>query len=138
VVTEVAAAAAVLPQDVPWTKIHTGENVEAFLESERAAAKAAGKPVMIDFWAKWCVYCKKLDKAVWNVPAVVAESKRFVTIKVDATVPDDAEMEKLKEFYEVPGLPRVVFIDSRGEILHGRSAGYLEADEMLALMQSIR
>jgi thiol:disulfide interchange protein DsbD len=93
---------------------------------------------MIDFWANWCVYCKKLDKMVWNVPAVVAESQRFVTIKVDATAPDDAEMEKIKEAFKVPGLPRVIFIDSRGEVLHGRSVGFLKADEMLALMQSIR
>ena len=75
---------------------------------------------------------------VWNVPEVVAESQRFVTIKVDATDPDDAEMEKIKEAFKVPGLPRVIFIDSRGEVLHGRSVGFLKADEMLALMKSIR
>jgi hypothetical protein len=38
----------------------------------------------------------------------------------------------------VPGLPRVIFIDSRGEILHGKTAGFKPADEMLALMRSIR
>ena len=131
-------AAKPLPAKVPWTKIHTGENVQAFLDEQRALAKANGQPVMIDFWAQWCVYCKKLDKLVWNVPDVVAESQRFVTIKVDATAPDDAEMEKIKEALKVPGLPRVIFIDSRGEVLHGRSVGFLKADEMLALMQSIR
>jgi thiol:disulfide interchange protein DsbD len=136
--TASSVATTPVPGAVPWATIHTGENVQAFLDSERAAAKAAGRPVMIDFWAKWCVYCKKLDKTVWNVPVVVSESRRFVTIKVDATAPDDAEMEKLKEFYQVPGLPRVVFIDSRGEVLHGRSSGFLEADEMLSLMRSIR
>ncbi len=127
-----------LPAKVPWTTIHTGENVQAFLDEQRALAKANGQPIMIDFWAKWCVYCKKLDKDVWNVPAVVAESQRFVTIKVDATDPDDAEMEQIKEAFKVPGLPRVIFIDSRGEVLHGRTVGYLKADEMLTLMKSIR
>jgi thiol:disulfide interchange protein DsbD len=112
--------------------------VQAFLAEQQGLAKANGQPIMIDFWANWCVYCKKLDKMVWNVPAVVAESQRFVTIKVDATAPDDAEMEKIKEAFKVPGLPRVIFIDSRGEVLHGRSVGFLKADEMLALMQSIR
>ncbi|MEN8005661.1 MAG: cytochrome c biogenesis protein CcdA [Candidatus Krumholzibacteriota bacterium] len=130
--------AAPLPEKVQWTKIHTGEKVESFIEAKRAEAKAAGRPVMIDFWAKWCVYCKKLDKLVWNVPEVVAEAQRFVAIKVDATTADDEEMTKIKEEFKVSGLPRVIFIDSRGEVLHGRSAGWKPADEMLAVMKSIR
>ncbi len=131
-------SAAPLPAKVPWTVIHTGQNVQAFLETHRAEAKAAGRPVMIDFWATWCVYCKKLDKLVWNVPEVVAESQRFVTIKIDATKPDDDEMTAIKEVFQVSGLPRIIFIDSRGEILHGRSQGWLTADKMLEVMQSIR
>jgi thiol:disulfide interchange protein DsbD len=132
------AAPAPLPDQVPWTTTHTGEDVKAFLASQRTEAKAAARPVMIDFWAQWCVYCKKLDKTVWNVPEVVAEARRFTTIKVDATAPDDQEMTEIKEEYRVPGLPRIIFIDSRGEILHGRSAGFKTAEEMLALMKSIR
>ncbi len=127
-----------LPEKVQWTKIHTGENVQAFLDQKRAEAKAAGRPVIIDFWAQWCVYCKKLDKHVWNVPEVVEEAQRFITIKVDATAPDDAEMTSIREYFKVPGLPRIIFIDSRGEVLHGRSAGYKSAADMLELMKSIR
>jgi len=112
--------------------------VRAFLDERRAEAKAAGRPVMIDFWASWCVYCKKLDKLVWNVPGVVAESRRFVTIKVDATSPADAEMTSIKADFKFSGLPRVIFIDSRGEVLHGRSAGFKSAEDMLELMKSIR
>jgi len=129
---------AALPEKVEWTKIHTGENVQAFLDDQRAKAKAAGQPVMIDFWASWCVYCKKLDKLVWNQPSVIAEAQRFVRIKIDATVADDAEMEKIKEEMQVPGLPRVIFIDSRGEMLLGRSTGFLPAEDMLKVMQGIR
>jgi thiol:disulfide interchange protein DsbD len=130
--------AAPLPAKVPWTVIHTGENAQAFLDEARAKAKAEGKPVMIDFWATWCVYCKKLDKVVWNVPEVVEESLRFVTIKVDATAPDDAEMTAIKEEFKVPGLPRVIFIDSRGKVLHGRTSAFKPAEEMLEVMKSVR
>jgi thiol:disulfide interchange protein DsbD len=136
--TAVAVETAPLPDKVPWTIIKTGENVNAFLAEKRAAAKAAGQPVMIDFWATWCVYCKKLDKTVWNNPDVVAESQRFMTIKVDATAPDDPEMVGIKEELRVSGLPLVVFIDSRGEILHGQSSGFKPAEDMLAVMKSIR
>jgi thiol:disulfide interchange protein DsbD len=131
-------AAAPLPDKVPWEKIATGNDVRAFLDARRAEAVAAGKPMMIDFWATWCVYCKKLDKDVWNVPDVVRESQRFVTIKIDATAPDDAEMAAIKEEWGVAGLPRVVFIDSRGEFLPGRSTGFEPAPRMLEIMQGIR
>ena len=127
-----------LPEKVQWNLVHTGEDVQAFLDGKRAEAKASGIPIMIDFWAQWCVYCKKLDKMVWNVPTVVAEAQRFVTIKVDATAPDDVEMTAIKEEFKVPGLPRVIFIDSRGEVLHGRSTGWQKAEDMLAIMKSIR
>jgi thiol:disulfide interchange protein len=127
-----------LPAKVPWTIFKTGENVQAALDEARALALAEGKPVMIDFWATWCVYCKKLDKMVWNVPEVVAESQRFVTIKIDATKPDDEEMTAIKELFKVAGLPRVVFIDSRGEFLPGRSTGFEPAPRMLEIMQGIR
>lgn len=132
------SATAPLPAKVPWEIIATGNNVKAFMDEARAKAIAEGKPMMIDFWATWCVYCKKLDKDVWNKPEVVAESLRFVTIKIDATKPDDAEMSAIKEEMEVAGLPKVVFIDSRGKILLGRSAGYLPAGEMLEIMKGIR
>jgi thiol:disulfide interchange protein DsbD len=130
--------AAVLPAEVPWEKTATGEGARAFLDAKLAAAKAEGRPVMIDFWAAWCVYCKKLDQHVWNDPAVVAESQRFVTLKVDATAPDDEEMTAIKEAWDVAGLPRVVFLDSRGEYLAGRSTGFNPAPKMLEIMQSIR
>ncbi len=127
-----------LPAKVPWQKVHTGENVQAFLDAKRAEAITSGKPIMIDFWAQWCVYCKKLDKAVWNQPEVVKESLRFVTIKVDATKADDDEMTAIKNEFKVPGLPRVIFIDSRGEIQHGSSSAFKPAAEMLEVMKSIR
>ena len=131
-------ATAALPEHVQWDKVHTGENVRAYLDKRLAAAKAAGRPVLIDFWAEWCVYCKKLDKTVWNQPAIVAEAQRFVTVKIDATAPDDDEMAAIKAAWDVAGLPRVVFIDSRGEYLAGRSTGFVPPEQMLELMQGIR
>lgn len=139
--TPAATAAAPAPAtvgSVPWEVIATGPGAKARLDAVRAAAREAGRPVLVDFWATWCVYCKKLDKTVWNDPAVVAESARWATVKIDATATDDQEMSAIKEEFVVSGLPRVVFIDSRGEILHARSTGFVPAAEMLALMQSVR
>ncbi len=123
---------------VQWEIVKSGSNVGAFLEAKRAEAKASGKPIMLDFWAQWCVYCKKLDKSVWKDPKVVSESARFMTIKIDATAKDDADMQAVKDLFQVAGLPTVAFIDSRGEILHGQKTGFQKADDMLKIMQGIR
>jgi len=84
------------PHKVQWEIIKSGANVGAFLESKRAEAKASGKPIILDFWAHWCFYCKQLDKKVWNKSGVVKESGRFVTIKIDASDKDDADMIAVK------------------------------------------
>ncbi len=135
-----AAATAQEPKltKVPWTKIHTGENVRAFLDGKIEESKATGKPIMIDFWANWCKICKILDKKVWNQAPVVEESKRFIVIKVDATESDD-EMAAIWEEYRIGGLPAIIFIDSRGKVLHGRTvSGFKSPEEMLEVMQGIR
>ncbi len=124
--------------EVEFSVVKTGYGVRNFLDQKRAEAKAAGKPMVIDFWASWCVYCKKLDKHVWHNQDVATEAQRFVAVKVDATAPDDSEMAAIKEEFMVPGLPRVVFIDSRGKVLHGLSSGYQSAEKMLATMQGVR
>ncbi len=135
---EQAEAVPEAPKEIEFTVIKTGQDVRAFMDRKRAEAKSVGRPILIDFWANWCVYCKKLDKLVWHDPAVAAEAARFMAIKVDATAPDDAEMETIKEEFHVPGLPRVVFIDSRGRIMDGLSTGFQPPEKMLEILRAVR
>ncbi len=133
-----AKTATALPPKVAFEVVHTGENVRAFLDAKIATAKETGQPVVIDFWATWCKVCQVLDKKVWVDPAVIAESQRFQAVKIDCT-DMDPEMEAIWAEFQVSGLPTIAFIDSRGEILHGKTVtGFKEAAEMAALMASIR
>jgi thiol:disulfide interchange protein DsbD len=102
------------------------------------AAHAAGKPMMIDFFADWCAACKELDKFTYSDPTVAAESSRFVNLKVDGTIEDD-KLLALYAKYGVVGLPTVVFLDSKGQLLpEPRITGFLEAPKMKALMEKVR
>jgi thioredoxin:protein disulfide reductase len=102
------------------------------------AARASGKPVMIDFFAEWCAACKELDRDTYVAPAVISEAERFVRIKVDGTNGQDS-LDALYSRFGIEGLPTVAFVSSRGEILeHPRILGFLGPDEFLEEMRRVR
>ena len=92
---------------------------------------------MIDFFADWCAACKELDQYTYVAPEVVAESRRFVTVKVDGTN-DHEVLDALYARFGVQGLPTVAFIDPMGEVLKSpRVAGFLPPAKFLGEMQKI-
>ncbi len=74
----------------------------------RAAARRAGKPLLIDFRADWCSACKMLDRLTWSDSAVRSEvAARYVPLQIDVTEEDDAANERAKR-YGVSSLPTVL------------------------------
>ncbi len=108
------------------------------LDAALAAAREAGKPVMVDFYADWCAACKELDLYTWADPKVQAELKRFVVVKVDMTRPSSRDAF-YKSTYGIVGLPVVAFHDSQGRLLAApRVTGFVAADPFLKRIQEIR
>ena len=104
-----------------------------------AAAKAANKPVVIDFYADWCLPCKELDEKTFTDPAVVAELDRFVRVKADLTAPDDETTKQLTKQYAILGVPTLVFLDAGGNEMAGaRLTGFEEPEKFLARAKSVR
>ena len=103
-----------------------------------AQAKAGGRPAILDFYADWCVACKELDHKTWSDARVIAESKRFVMIKIDATSLSD-EVQAVQDRYGVPGLPAVIFVEPGGARRADlRSDGFIPPGEMLRRMKAVR
>jgi thiol:disulfide interchange protein DsbD len=102
-----------------------------------ALARAEGRPVIIDFWAEWCVACKELDKLAWADPRVRQAAARFVKVKVDGTE-DRPEIQAIQERYRVQGMPTVVFIDSAGVQEADRIIGAVDAEEMLRRLRAVK
>jgi thiol:disulfide interchange protein DsbD len=98
-----------------------------------ASAATLDKPVMMDFYADWCVACKELDEYTWNDPAVVSLSEQFLTLKMDFTVRDDWEKE-MRTRFEVFGMPTVIFLAPDGSEID-RFVGFKKPDRVLPLMQ---
>lgn len=68
-----------------------------------AAARASGRPVLVDCWATWCKNCTAMERGTLRDPRVVAALKGHAVIRLQAE--DLAELTRLPGFGEVRGLP---------------------------------
>jgi thioredoxin:protein disulfide reductase len=83
------------------------------LERAVASATAAGKPVMLDFYADWCVSCKEMDRFTFTDAAVQAALAGAVLLQADVTANDDADKALLARF-EIFGPPTIAFFGADG------------------------
>jgi thioredoxin-like negative regulator of GroEL len=78
-------------------------------------ARAADKPVMVDFWADWCAWCHRLDQSTYVDPTVVKMAEDFVAVKVDTE--DDPKGAAVAVRYDVSSLPTIAFLSPHGRPL---------------------
>jgi thiol:disulfide interchange protein DsbD len=106
------------------------------LEDRLAAAKAAGKPVVLDYYATWCTDCVRMEKGTFADARVRQALARFVRLQPDVTNTGDPEIEAMKKRFQVYGPPALVFLNSQGE-QSGKQPiyGYHDAEEFLALLR---
>ena len=86
----------------------------AELDRMLAVAQRNGQPVMLDYYADWCVSCSELDYVTFADTQVQQALQSVLLIKVDVTA-NDAEAKQLTQRYEVLGPPTLQLINSAGE-----------------------
>jgi thiol:disulfide interchange protein DsbD len=103
------------------------------------AVSTAGKPIVIDFFATWCIPCKELDEKTFSDASVAKDLDRFTRIKADLTNADDPAVKELTKRYAIVGVPTVVFIDSSGhEQQQLRLTGFEKPEQFLARTQQVK
>ncbi len=103
----------------------------ADLDGHIAKASAAGKPVLVDFYADWCVYCKKLDSKTFPNLNVQAALNDFVLLKADVTDNDEID-QALMDKLGLVGPPALLFYDTSGnEHRNFRIITYIEAEKLV-------
>lgn len=113
---------------------------EASYEEGIAKANKTNKPVLIDFYAAWCLPCKELDHLVWENPSVIEEVKKdFVAIHIDCTT-ESRECKEAVDQYKIIGWPTVLFLRSdQSEVRDERLVGkVISASEMLEIMKRVK
>jgi thiol:disulfide interchange protein DsbD len=101
----------------------------ADLDAEISAANAAGKTVMLDFYADWCVSCKEMEKYTFPEPAVQAALANTVLLQADVTANDDTDQALMQRF-GILGPPSILFFGPDGaEKQDYRVVGFKPATE---------
>jgi thiol:disulfide interchange protein DsbD len=90
-------------------------------------ASAEGRPVMLDFYADWCISCKEMDAFTFSDVQVKTLLKDVLVLQADVTENDMLDQALLKAF-ALFGPPGIIFYDSNGnEIPAARLVGFMSA-----------
>jgi len=107
----------------------------ADLDREIATAQAAGKTVMLDFYADWCVSCKEMEKYTFPEAAVQAALRDTVLLQADVTA-NDATDQALMQRFGILGPPSILFFGLDGaEKTDYRVVGFKPAGEFAPHVQ---
>ena len=118
-----------VPHPLVFRTIKSVEDLGGVLDE----AQAAGKPLMLDFSADWCVSCKEMDAHTFNVPAVQTALARFIVVRADVTA-NDAQDQALLRSFGIYGPPTTAFFKADGanaERREFRLVGFVDADHFL-------
>jgi len=78
---------------------------------EVAAARAEGKPMLVDFWATWCKNCHALERGTFRDPAVAGRLRAYRLVRVQAERPTEDPAKGMVDAFRVLGLPTLVFLE---------------------------
>lgn len=129
----------------PWAQFaQTSESTESMPDFrpiktvgdlERGLAAARGRPVLVDFYADWCVTCKELDAFTFSDPDVQARMRRFVLLRADVTENDEDD-KRLLDSLGLFGPPAILFYAGDGtELRQFRTVSYVPADPFAARLE---
>jgi len=107
-------------------------------------SERTGKPILIEFYAKWCLPCLEMEKTVFKDPAVIKELSNFYFVRIDTEKNEELFCggETLPtadciDLWEVDGLPAFAILDINGSLKY-LTVGSFEKSTFLVFLKAIR
>jgi thiol:disulfide interchange protein DsbD len=106
-------------------------------ELDAAIKAAAGKPVLLDFYADWCVSCKEMERFTFTDAKVLQRLAGMVKVQADVTA-NNAEHRALLKRFRLFGPPGIVFFDKNGKEINGlRVIGFQSAERFSGVLDEV-
>src|SRR5690625_381855 len=117
-------------QEVQFERIETVADLEA-------ALAGTNQPVLLDFYADWCVSCIEMERFTFTDPVVAQQMQQMLLLQVDVTDHTEADRELLKRF-NLFGPPGIIFFDEQGqELSDPRVIGFMAADQFSQVLERV-
>ena len=118
--------------ETPFARVNNAAELDARIR------EAAGRPVMLDFYADWCISCKEMERFTFSDERVRTRFREMVLLQADVTANNADHVALLKRF-RLFGPPGIIFFDREGREISGlRVIGYQSADRfVVALDQAL-
>ncbi|WP_108507608.1 protein-disulfide reductase DsbD [Polynucleobacter acidiphobus] len=122
-----------IPPDLVFQVVRSSEELERIMQK----AKADNKPVMLDYYADWCISCKEMEAITFTNPEVGKEMSRFVLVQADVTINNPQTQALLKQF-GLYGPPAILFFNGAGEEQNSlRVVGFMAPSRFLERLQEL-
>lgn len=113
------------------------ERVGSVAELDARLSDAAGRYMMLDFYADWCVSCKEMEHFTFSDPNIRAKLQNVILLQVDVTA-NSANDKQLLARFGLFGPPAILFFDPAGQEIKGRRViGFMEANRFGNLLNQI-
>jgi thiol:disulfide interchange protein DsbD len=113
------------------------QRIASNTELDAAILRAGGKPVMLDFYADWCVSCKEMERFTFSDAKVQQRLAAMDKVQADVTA-NNAEHQKLLRRFSLFGPPGIIFFDKNGnEIKALRVIGFVDAERFAAILDRV-
>ncbi|PRH13912.1 protein-disulfide reductase DsbD [Burkholderia multivorans] len=116
------AAAAAAHEGPAFASVRSSGELDALL-------KSSAQPVMLDFYADWCVSCKEMEHLTFTDARVQARLAQLHLVRADVTA-NNADDQALLKRFGLFGPPGIIFFDRNGKEI-ARVVGYQAAETFL-------
>ena len=105
------------------------------LQQALSQAQQQNKPVLLDYYASWCVACKEMDLRTFSDPAVAKLMDKYALIRIDVSK-NSTEIQSLQQRYKVLAPPSIVFLDNKGIQLNNYNVtGFISSNQLISNLE---